>query len=110
MKNPVKQWFSVRSSWRSLNQKHPGIFDWCDASMQLRRVLLPARFHDKAAGAKLAAHTKIEKVEGDLFRVDCLCEESHFFGMRHLTITYGFLSSRSSMPEIRTVTRRRQFS
>ena len=79
MKNPVKQWFSVRSSWRSLNQKHPGVFDWCDASMQLRRVLLPARFHDKAAGAKLAAHTKIEKVEGDLFRVDCLAEGITFF-------------------------------
>lgn len=69
MKNPLRNLLAVCRTWRAL-RRHRGVFTLADASLQLPRVLLPDRWHFRAAGKALRREARIEPAGNDVFRVD----------------------------------------
>lgn len=68
MKNPLRNLLVVCRTWRALRPQR-GVFTLADASLQLQRVLLPDRWHFRAAGEALRREAHIEPVGNDVFRV-----------------------------------------
>lgn len=51
MKNPIRQFYECFQTWNHL-RKYAGLFSLSDASMQIYRVMLPARLIDNLAGRR----------------------------------------------------------
>ena len=77
MKNPLSQ---TLHCWRWLRDlKSEGFFSRQDASLQVDRVILPARFAYQAAGKKLQRETRITQVNEGTHRIDLLEKNLHFY-------------------------------
>ncbi len=77
MKNPVSQTLQCWRWWRDLQSE--GFFSKQDASLQIDRVILPARFAYQAAGKKLQHETQITEVSAGTHRIDILDRKLHFY-------------------------------
>ena len=67
MKNPMTQLFRSWSEWRRQQSLH-GQFPFGDATMQIGRVILPARLHSAAAARRLTSEAEISP-NGDAWEV-----------------------------------------
>jgi FkbM family methyltransferase len=69
MKNPLRNLLVMCRTWRKL-RRHRGAFTLADAALQWPRVLLPDRWHFRAAGEALRRQAHIEPVGNDVFRIE----------------------------------------
>ena len=96
MKNPFSQAFQCWRWWRELRSE--GFFNRQDATQQIDRVLLPARFAYQEAGKKLQQETRITRVDEQTHRIDILEKNLHFYWIGPVDNNLYFLIEQEFKP------------